>query len=167
MRWLAHPIPAWTLFNVDMVLWHIPKFYNLTLEHQWIHDCEHTLFFFTGLLFWAHIVDPGPIRARLAWPARTAYVIGAMVVGWMLAIALVLYPTPLYPHYADLLHRLGRALSDRGPAGSRRHDVGLRLDLVHDHRDLRVLALGRAGQARNRPGRVGGDLTTLLHTPAT
>ena len=119
LRWLAHPLPAWTLFNVDMVVWHLPKFYNFTLGHQWVHDCEHTLFFFTGMLFWAHIVDPGPIRARLTWPLRTAYVIGAMVVGWMLAIAFVLYPTPLYPHYADLLHRPGglSAIDDQQVAG--------------------------------------------------
>jgi cytochrome c oxidase assembly factor CtaG len=119
LRWLARPVPAWTIFNVDMVVWHLPKFYNLTLGHQWVHDGEHTLFFFTGMLFWAHVVDPGPIRARLAWPARTAYVIGAMVVGWMLAIAFVLYPTPLYPHYADLFHRPGgiSAIEDQQIAG--------------------------------------------------
>ena len=51
------------LFNVNMLLWHIPAAYNLTLNHQWIHNCEHALFFFTGLLFWAHVVDPGPLRA--------------------------------------------------------------------------------------------------------
>ena len=60
------------------------------------------LFFFTGLLFWARVVDPGPLRPRLVWPARIAYVVGAMVVGWGLAVALVLAPTPLYAHYAAL-----------------------------------------------------------------
>jgi cytochrome c oxidase assembly factor CtaG len=119
LRWIAHPVPAWTLFSVDMLAWHIPKFYELTLQHQWIHDCEHTLFFFTGLLFWAHVVDPGPIRARLSWALRTVYLIGAMVVGWILAIALVLYPTPLYSHYANLHHGPGglSALGDQQVAG--------------------------------------------------
>jgi putative membrane protein len=119
LRWLCHPLPAFALFNVDMLAWHIPLFYNLTLEHQWIHNGEHTLFFFTGLLFWAHVVDPGPIRARLTWPWRMAYVIGAMVTGWILAIALVLYPTPLYPHYADLVSRPGglSAIEDQQIAG--------------------------------------------------
>jgi cytochrome c oxidase assembly factor CtaG len=36
-----------------------------------------------------------------------AYVVGAMIVGWGLAITLVLVPHPLYPHYAALLHRPG------------------------------------------------------------
>jgi cytochrome c oxidase assembly factor CtaG len=119
LRWLCHPIPAFTLFNVDMLVWHIPALYNLTLQHQWIHNSEHTLFFFTGLLFWAHVVDPGPIRARLTGLWRMAYVIGAMVTGWLLAIALVLYPTPLYQHYADLIHRPGgiSVMDDQQMAG--------------------------------------------------
>ena len=31
------------------------------------------MFFFTGLLFWARVIDPGPLRPRLVWPARIAY----------------------------------------------------------------------------------------------
>ena len=65
------------------------------------------------------MIDPGPLRPRLEWPARIAYVVGAMVVGWMLAITLVLVPHPLYAHYADLLPRPGgiSALTDQQLAG--------------------------------------------------
>jgi cytochrome c oxidase assembly factor CtaG len=46
---------------------------------------------------------------------RVVYVLGAMVVGWVLAIALVVVPHPLYAHYADLTHRPGglSALGDQ------------------------------------------------------
>ena len=73
------------------------------------------MFFFTGLLFWARVIDPGPLRPRLEWPARIAYVVGAMVVGWVLAITLVLVQHPLYSHYALLAHRPGgiSALTDQ------------------------------------------------------
>ena len=37
-----------------------------------VHDVEHAMFFFTGLLFWARVIDPGPLRPRLVWPARIA-----------------------------------------------------------------------------------------------
>jgi putative membrane protein len=42
-----------------------------------------------------------------------------MVVGWILAIILVLEPHPLYGHYAALLHRPGgiTALTDQQIAG--------------------------------------------------
>lgn len=119
IRAIAKPWPAFVIFNADMVLWHIPAAYNLTLSHQWVHNCEHALFFFTGLLFWAHAVEPGPLRRRMSLFVRALYVAGAMVVGWMLAITLVLVKDPLYPHYAHLLTRPGHisAITDQQIAG--------------------------------------------------
>ncbi len=119
LRSIAHPLPAWILFNVTMLAWHIPAAYNATLTSNLIHQLEHSMFFFFGLLFWARVIDPGPLRPRLIWPMRIAYTAGAMVVGWVLAIALVLVPHPLYAHYANLLHRPGgiSALTDQQLAG--------------------------------------------------
>jgi len=107
VRALALPWPAWLLFNFMILAWHIPGAYDATLRFGAVHQLEHGLFFFTGLLFWARVIDPGPLRPRLIWPARIAYVVGAMVVGWGLAITLVLLPDPLYAHYAALAHRPG------------------------------------------------------------
>src|ERR1700735_1842434 len=119
VRAIARPWPAWILFNLTFVAWHIPAAYNLTLNSNTVHDLEHTMFFFTGLLFWARVIDPGPLRPRLVWPMRIAYVVSAMIVGWVLAITLVLVPHPLYPHYAMLAHRPGgiSALTDQQLAG--------------------------------------------------
>jgi cytochrome c oxidase assembly factor CtaG len=119
LRAVARPLPAWVLFNATIVLWHIPAAYNATLTNGTIHDCEHAMFFFTGLLFWARVIDPGPLRPRLQWPARVAYVVGGMVVGWILAITLVLVPHPLYAHYAEEATRPGgiSALTDQQIAG--------------------------------------------------
>jgi cytochrome c oxidase assembly factor CtaG len=119
LRTLARPLPAWLLFNVTIVAWHIPGAYDATLSVPIIHNLEHAMFFFFGLLFWARVIDPGPLRPRLVWPARIAYVVGAMVVGWVLAIALVVVPHPLYGHYAALATRPGgiSALTDQQIAG--------------------------------------------------
>jgi len=115
VRALSPPIPAWLLFNLTIVGWHIPGAYDATLRYGLVHDLEHVMFFFTGLLFWARVVDPGPLRRRLAWPQRIAYVIGAMIVGWVIAITLVLVPHPVYGFYAALAHRPGgiSALTDQ------------------------------------------------------
>jgi putative membrane protein len=119
LRALAHPWPAWLLFNGTIVMWHIPGAYNATLTSNAIHQCEHAMFFFAGLLFWARVIDAGPLRPRLDWPVRIAYVVGAMTVGWALALALVIAPHPWYPHYASLAHRPGgiTALEDQQLAG--------------------------------------------------
>lgn len=115
VRALARPLTAWILFNATVVLWHIPAAYQATLQYGAIHVVEHSMFFFVGLLFWARVIDPGPLRPRLVWPARIAYAAGAMVVGWMLAITLVIVPHVLYHHYATLASRPGgiTALEDQ------------------------------------------------------
>jgi putative membrane protein len=115
VRALARPIPAWILFNVTVVGWHLPAAYDATLTNGAIHALEHAMFFFTGLLFWARVIDPGPLRPRLVWPVRCAYAAGAMIVGWMLAIALVLEPHAIYGYYSALRTRPGgiSALTDQ------------------------------------------------------
>jgi cytochrome c oxidase assembly factor CtaG len=119
VRAIARPLPAWLLFNGSIVVWHIPGAYDATLSSSVVHQLEHAMFFFTGLLFWARVVDPGPLRPRLEWPARIAYAVGAMVVGWLLALVLVFEPRPLYEHYAALVHRPGgiSAATDQQLAG--------------------------------------------------
>jgi putative membrane protein len=115
VRALARPIPAWILFNATVLAWHIPAAYDLTLRYGAVHVCEHAMFFFTGLLFWARVIDPGPLRPKLVWPVRIAYTAGAMVVGWALALTLVIVPHPIYGYYAALASRPGglSALSDQ------------------------------------------------------
>lgn len=115
VRALARPVPAWILFNATILGWHLPAAYDATLTSGVIHALEHAMFFFTGLLFWARVIDPGPLRPRLVWPVRIAYTAGAMVVGWLLAITLVMWPHPIYGYYSALQSRPGgiTALTDQ------------------------------------------------------
>jgi cytochrome c oxidase assembly factor CtaG len=126
LRALARPLPAWILFNGTLLAWHIPGAYGATLNSNAVHQLEHAMFFFTGLLFWARVIDPGPLRPKLEWPLRIVYVVGAMIAGWLLAVILVLAPHPLYPHYADEATRPGgiSALTDQQLAGGMMWVVG-------------------------------------------
>jgi putative membrane protein len=119
LRALAKPLAAWILFNATIVVWHIPAAYDLTERNGAVHVCEHAMFFFFGLLFWARVIDVGPLRPHLQWPARIAYIVGAMIVGWVLAIVFIVAPQPIYQHYADLPSRPGgiSALTDQQLAG--------------------------------------------------
>jgi putative membrane protein len=115
VRALARPLPAWILFCGTIVAWHIPAAYNETLTSGAVHVCEHAMFFFFGLLFWARVINPGPLRPRLIWPVRIAYTASAMVVGWVLAITLVVVPHAIYSYYSALPSRPGgiSALTDQ------------------------------------------------------
>jgi cytochrome c oxidase assembly factor CtaG len=114
-HFVARPLPAWLLFNVNLVLWHAPGLFDATLRNQTLHDLEHATFFFTGLLFWTQVFDSPPFRARLDWLQRVAYLIAAMLVGWVVAVVLAFASAPLYAPYAAIVHRPGglSALNDQ------------------------------------------------------
>ncbi len=103
-EWLAAPLQAFALFNVVLLAWHLPALYDLTLRDGLVHDTEHALFFGTGLLFWRHLAPAGRTPV-LSDPARVAYGVGAMLVGWVLAVVLAFAPDALYSAYANLAGR--------------------------------------------------------------
>jgi putative membrane protein len=114
-RFLGRPLGAWLAFSIDLVLWHIPVAYDLTLHHVAVHALEHTTFLLLGILLWSQVLDSPPLRLRLRSIQRVYYIVGATVVGWLLSLVLAFAPSPLYPAYAHLAHRPGgiSALTDQ------------------------------------------------------
>jgi cytochrome c oxidase assembly factor CtaG len=114
-RTLGRPLGAWLAFSINLVMWHIPVAYDLTLDHVAIHALEHTTFLLFGILLWSQVLASPPLRLRLSEIQRVYYIIGATVVGWLLSLVLAFAPSPLYPAYAQLAHRPGgiSALTDQ------------------------------------------------------
>jgi putative membrane protein len=105
---LGAPLPTFVLFCGVVLVWHIPAPFDATLESEWLHALEHTLFFATALMFWKQAIDSPPLHAPLSDVWRMAYLIGAMVVMWVLAIVIALAPHALYVPYAHEASRPGR-----------------------------------------------------------
>jgi putative membrane protein len=114
-RALGSPLPAFLLFSVVLLAWHIPALFDATLRSGTLHALEHTLFFATALLFWKQVISSPPLRARLAPAQRVGYVVAAMILSWALAVVLALAPHPLYAAYAHEAARPGgiSALADQ------------------------------------------------------
>jgi putative membrane protein len=106
-RALGSPTGAWLTFSVNLVVWHIPALFDLTLQHIWIHACEHTTFLVFGILLWAQVLQSPPLRLKLRVDHRVYYMVGASVVGWGLSLVLAFASRPLYPVYAHLANRPG------------------------------------------------------------
>jgi len=122
LRWLTRlgaalgaPLPSFLLFCGVVLAWHVPALFDATLRSEALHALEHTLFFGTALMFWKQVIDSPPLRAPLSELWRVAYLIGAMVVMWALAVVLALAPHPLYGAYAQMSSRPGgiSALADQ------------------------------------------------------
>jgi putative membrane protein len=114
-RTLGRPLPGFLLFSVVLLGWHVPVLFDATLRSSALHALEHTLFFTTAVMFWKQVIHSPPLRASLAPAQRVIYVIGAMIVSWVLAVILALAPNPLYSFYAHEASRPGgiSALADQ------------------------------------------------------
>jgi len=118
-RSLGRPLWAWIAFNVDLLAWHIPAVYDLTLRSEAVHVLEHVTFLVFGVLVWAQMIDSPPLRSRLGTSQRVYYCVSAMVPGWVLSLVLAFATQPLYSAYANLASRPGgiSALVDQQLAG--------------------------------------------------
>jgi putative membrane protein len=112
LRWLrrlsaalGRPLPSFVLFCGVVLAWHVPVLFDATLTSGTLHALEHTLFFATALMFWKQVIDSPPLHASLGELQRVVYLIGAMVVMWVLAVVLALAPHPLYEAYAQQTSR--------------------------------------------------------------
>lgn len=114
------PTTVWIAFNANLVVWHVPALFDLTLRNTGVHALEHLLFLATGVLFWAQVIDAPLLRNRLDNLARAVYIAAAAVVSWILSIALALAPSALYRGYARATARPGgfTALADQRIAAS-------------------------------------------------
>jgi len=114
-RTIGSPLPSFVLFSGVLLVWHVPALFDATLRSSALHALEHTLFFCTALLFWKQVLPSPPLRARLLALQRVVYLVGAMVVSWILAVVLALAPHPLYALYAHEASRPGgiSALADQ------------------------------------------------------
>jgi cytochrome c oxidase assembly factor CtaG len=114
------PAAVWIAFNANLVVWHVPVLFDLTLRNAAAHGLEHLLFLATGVFFWAQVIDAPLLRKRLDHLAAVAYISAAAVVAWILSIALTVAPSALYAPYANAAERPGGfgALADQRIAAS-------------------------------------------------
>jgi cytochrome c oxidase assembly factor CtaG len=103
---LVAPWPAFSLIAIALGVWHLPWMYDLTLRSPLAHYAEHLSFLVFGTLFWIPVLDSPPLHRRLDDIQAAGYLIAGAATGWVLALVLALAPSPLYPAYADLAHRV-------------------------------------------------------------
>ncbi|MGC9960542.1 MAG: cytochrome c oxidase assembly protein [Acidimicrobiales bacterium] len=106
-RALSNRWTALALFNIAMVVWHVPALFDLAERNQSVHIwLMHSSFFVTGVLFWLQIIPSFPFKVK----ASTAWQIGAIVstnvIMFVLAMSLSIFATGswynVYAHVAGV-----------------------------------------------------------------
>ena len=98
---LIHPAIAFTLFNADLWLWHVPSLYDATLFNQNLHILEHLTFIIFGLIFWWPMFSPVKDGLpRLSIGGQILYLFFGSMPMVLLGAGLTFAP-PLYPPYIN------------------------------------------------------------------
>ncbi|HET7572930.1 MAG TPA: cytochrome c oxidase assembly protein [Gaiellaceae bacterium] len=95
---LLRPRVAFSLWALNLAVWHVPAFYDGVLTHPLLHDAEHACWTLAGVLVWTLLVDPGSHR-RLGVGGRVALAAAMFAAGQVLTDVLVFSFSSLYPAY--------------------------------------------------------------------
>jgi putative membrane protein len=91
---------TFVVYNVALLLWHLPGPYNAALEHHSLHIVEHLTFIATAVLLWWPILSPEPSLPRIHYSAQLLYLFLLGLPMTAVAALITMADVPLYPFYA-------------------------------------------------------------------
>jgi len=114
----AWPVMATVLFNVTWLGWHLPYMSDLARTSSGAGIARTVTWLGTGMLFWLQLIGSRPLRPTAAPLRRVALVIGTIVAGTLLGMALAFGSSEIYPAYGGLAHHVLTMLDDQQLAGA-------------------------------------------------
>ena len=94
---LTLPLVAWTIHALAIWVWHVPRFFQATLQSELVHTLQHLSFLGSALLFWWALLQ---IRdGRLGRPAAVVYLFTTAVHTSLLGAILAFSSRVWYPLY--------------------------------------------------------------------
>jgi cytochrome c oxidase assembly factor CtaG len=119
LRVLAHPLVALPIWTINLVVWHVPFFWEAALRHQAVHALEHVCFFTAGAIMWAAVIELLPGPEWFGTGAKMGYVVAVRVVSTIVGNVFVWAGSPFYATYEDASRPWGlSAAADQGIAGA-------------------------------------------------
>ena len=95
----GHPVTAFVLYAVIIPVSHLTSWYNLTLEHESVHNAEHLAFLVVGYLFWRQIFGSDPNAYRLHPALQFFYLFMAIPIDTFTGLSLAGASHELFPAY--------------------------------------------------------------------
>ena len=104
VRLLLHPLVGFSLYFIFIPITHLTGFFNLMMNHEWLHHLEEIGFLVVGYLFFRPAF--GLERGRTLHPGlRIVYVMAAVPVDTFTGLALNMTRTVPFPAYASMTPR--------------------------------------------------------------
>jgi putative membrane protein len=110
LRVLAHPVVAFSLWAINLYVWHLPVLYEASLSSEPVHALQHGSFVFFGFTMWLALLGPLPQPEWFGNGARLIYIVGVRFTGAILGNVFLWSESVFYPDY-----RPGQASWDLEP----------------------------------------------------
>ncbi|MGH7634105.1 MAG: cytochrome c oxidase assembly protein [Gemmatimonadaceae bacterium] len=91
---------AFAIFNVTIVVWHLPPLYNYALENHPVHIVMHLCFLVASTIMWWPVMSPMPELPRLSYPMQMLYLFLMSLPMTAVAMIITYSNTLLFPLYA-------------------------------------------------------------------
>ena len=115
MRALAHPVPAFGLWAVDLLFWHLAGPHEAAVRNEVVHALQHMLFVGLGINMWMALLGPLPKPAWFRNGAKLGYIVAVRLTSTVLANIFIWTQSAYYDVYA---------------AGERAHGISPQSDQV-------------------------------------
>ena len=99
-RFLTKAPVAFVLFNLVIIVWHLPPMYEFAMEHHNIHIVQHLCFMVAATLMWWPVLSPMPELPRLSYPLQMLYLFLMTIPMSIVAVCIAYADHALYPFYA-------------------------------------------------------------------
>jgi len=100
MRYLARPLPAALIFNVVVVLTHLPAWVDLVLRQELLHLLTHAVLVASALLMWFPVVNRLPGLPMMSGPTAGLYLMAQSIVPAVPGAFIAYAERPVYAVYA-------------------------------------------------------------------
>jgi putative membrane protein len=119
IRWLCHPVVAGVVFNLAVIVTHVPGVVNASVDNGALHYALHVMVVSTSLLMWMPVCGPIP-EFRIGTAGTMIYLFLQSVVPTVPAAWLTFAEGTVYAHYGEQPLRLWgiSIVSDQQLAGA-------------------------------------------------
>ena len=100
-RGITAPTRCFAIFNVVLVVWHLPPMYELAMRHHSVHIVQHLCFMTAAVLMWWPVLSPLPELPRLSYPGQMLYLFLMSIPMSIVAVCIGYAGNLLYPSYAS------------------------------------------------------------------
>ena len=100
-EFVTRPVMCYVIFNLVIIAWHLPIFYNAAMANHNIHIGEHLMFMASAVLLWWPFMSPMPELPRLSYPGQLLYCFLSTFPMSVIAIYITMADHVLYPAYAS------------------------------------------------------------------